>query len=31
MRQVSVEPGKTYRYILTDSGQELATTTAKAK
>ena len=30
-RQVTVEPGKTYQYILTDSGQQLATTTAKAK
>ena len=30
-RQVSVEPGKTYRYILTDSGQQLATDTATGK
>ena len=30
-RQISVESGKTYRYILTDSGQQLATTTVKAR
>ncbi len=30
-RQVSVEPGKTYRYILTDSGRELATVTVRGK
>jgi hypothetical protein len=30
-REVTVEPGKTYRYILTDSGQQLATTTVKGK
>jgi hypothetical protein len=30
-RQVQVRAGKIYRYILTDSGQELATTTVKGK
>ena len=30
-RQVTVEPGKTYQFILTDSGQQLATTTARGK
>jgi hypothetical protein len=30
-RQVTVEPGKTYQYVLTDAGQQLATTTVKAK
>lgn len=30
-REVTVEAGKTYQYILTDSGQQLATTTVKAK
>ena len=28
---VTVEPGKTYRYILTDAGQELAAVTVRAK
>jgi hypothetical protein len=30
-RQVTVRPGKTYLYILTDSGQRLATVTVKAQ
>ena len=30
-RQMTVEPGKTYKYILTDAGQQLGTTTVKAK
>jgi hypothetical protein len=30
-REVTVEPGKTYQYILTDAGQQLATTSVKAK
>ena len=30
-RQMTVERGKTYVYILTDSGQQLATVTVKAK
>lgn len=30
-RRVEVESGKTYRFILTDSGKELATVTVKAK
>jgi hypothetical protein len=30
-RKVTVEPGKTYLYILTDSGQQLSTVTVKAK
>lgn len=30
-RQITVEPGKEYLYILTDSGQRLATTTARGK
>ena len=30
-REVTVESGKTYLYILKDSGQQLATETAKGK
>jgi len=30
-RQMTVEAGKTYQYILTDSGQQLATTSVQAK
>ena len=30
-REVTVEPGRTYLYILTDSGQQLATVTVRAK
>ena len=31
MRQVTVEPGKSYKYILTDAGRQLATDTAKGR
>jgi hypothetical protein len=30
-RKVTVEPGKTYLYILTDSGQQLSTVTVRAQ
>lgn len=30
-RRVTVEPGKTYRYILTDSGKDLATVTVRTQ
>jgi hypothetical protein len=30
-RTVNVEPGRTYKYILTDAGEELATVTVRAK
>ena len=30
-RKVTTEPGKTYLYILTDSGQQLATVTVKGQ
>jgi hypothetical protein len=30
-REVKVKPGKTYLYILTDSGQQLGSVTVKGK